>query len=79
MEDNQFIWNSGKRYAVCVICGCLIVAIAGAEIVSARCHKESCRELDVHHHPVEFPAANNFHPHTFSVTTATATTLQFFS
>ena len=72
MEDNRFMW-SPKRYLVCTVCGCLIAAIGGAEIASARCHKESCREIDVHHHPFEFPATNNNYSGIVGLTMGTAT------
>ncbi len=77
MEENRFMWNH-RRYVVCTVCGCLIVAIAGAEIASAWCHGEGCHEIDVHHHPVEFPTTNNFFPTSSTLAMATATTLHFF-
>ena len=76
MEENRFMW-SPKRYVVCTVCGCLIVAIAGAEIVFTRCHDEGCHEIDPHHHPVEFPTTNNSFPTLGTLAMATATTPHF--
>ena len=72
MEDNRFMWNP-KRYFVCTVCGCLMVTIAGAEIASARCHKESCQEIDAHHHPFEYPVTNNNYSDGVGLTMGTAT------
>lgn len=49
MEDNRFMWYPAKQYVICAVCGCLVVAIAGAEIASARCHGEGCHEVDAQH------------------------------
>lgn len=73
MEENRFVWDP-KRYFICTICGCFIVAVEGAEIASARCHHESCREIDVHHHPFELPTTNNFFLNSIILSTATAAT-----
>ena len=73
VEDNRFVLSPTKRYLVNTVCGGLIIAISGAEIAAARCHKESCREPDAHNHPFEFPVTNNNYLGVVGLTIGTAT------